>query len=135
MVRRRLIVGVLVGLAALSGGCASSSRGDDLNAKAELKLGYKAARHGYWQEALYRFERADAKQPQDPEILNNVAVALEAVGRYDDAKAVYERALAMAPNDRNLRRNRQQFQEFYTTYVIPEEEGEKKEASDAGSGS
>lgn len=132
--RRGLIVGVLLGFAALTGACASGSGGGDLNAGDELELGYKAARRGYWQEALYRFERADGKSPQNPEILNNLAVALEAVGRYDDAKAVYERALAMAPNDRNLRRNRQQFDEFYTTYVVPPEEGKSKEASDAGSG-
>ena len=35
----------------------------------------------------------------------------------------------------NLRRNRQQFEEFYTTHVAPADEGETKGATDAGSGS
>lgn len=134
MVRSRLTVGVLLGVATLTGACASGSGGSDPNAKDELRLGYKAARRGYWQEALYRFERADGQRPQDPEILNNLAVALEAVGRYDDAKALYERAIAMAPNDRHVRRNRKQFDEFYTTHVAPPDAGKTKEATDATSG-
>jgi len=134
-VERRLLVGVLLGLSVFSWGCASGSGGAGLSAKDELKLGYKAARRGYWQEALYRFELAQGKRPQDPEILNNLAVALEAVGRYDDARGVYEQALSIAPGDRHLRRNRLQFEEFYTTHVAPDDEGETKGATDAGSGS
>ncbi len=131
--RRRLLFLVLpmVLLAAASGsGGESAAHG----ARGELEQGVKAAQRGYWQEALYRFQRADAAKPQDPEILNDLAVALEAVGRYDEAKAVYERALRAAPNDRNLKRNKAFFDEFYTTYVAPPkpaEEAKKGEATDA----
>jgi hypothetical protein len=61
-------------------------------------------------------------------------VALEAVGRYEDARTLYERALQAAPNDRNLKRNKQLFDEFYRTYVAPPAPGEtvpKAEAADA----
>jgi hypothetical protein len=51
--------------------------------------------------------------------MNNIAVALEASGRFAEALLVYETALSVAPNDRVLRRNYSQFKEFYETRVAP----------------
>ena len=125
-----LLSAVVLAGAVIGFGDDGSARG----AKGELKLGVKAAKRGYWQEALYRFERADTLKPQDPEILNNLAVALEGVGRYEDARVLYEKALKAAPNDRNLKRNKVFFDEFYTTYIAkpaPGEEAKKGDAADA----
>lgn len=93
----------------------------------ELKWGYKAARRGYWQEALMRFERADRLTPGRPRVLNNLAVALEALGRYDEAGEVYGRALALAPNDAALRRNRERFDEFVEGYLTEDSADEAAE--------
>ncbi len=109
--------GVLLAAAAVSVG---GGKSDD------LELGYNAARRGYWQEALHRFERAAAADPQDPRALNNLAVALEAVGRFDEARATYERGVKIAPNDDNLRRNFQAFKELKESQLNP-----KKETADA----
>ncbi len=127
-------VGVAAVLAAVAfaGGCASGGPGGGLTASDELKEGVRAARRGYWQEALYRFERADRLSPQDGEILNNLAVALEAVGRYEDARALYARALAADPGDRYLGRNKVLFDEFYSTYVAPVEKPVEKPGEEAG---
>jgi tetratricopeptide (TPR) repeat protein len=46
-----------------------------------------------------------------------VAVALEAVGRYDDALATYKKALAAAPKNQTLRRNYARFAEFFTSFA------------------
>jgi tetratricopeptide (TPR) repeat protein len=95
----------------------------------ELEFGYKAARRGYWQEALERFELANELTPNQPRILNNIAVALEANGRFDEARTTYQAALALAPNDSRMRTNFQRFEEFYATYVAPpEEDGDEPEA-------
>ena len=90
-----------------------------------MRFGYKVAREGYWQEALMRFRQADAPTPNDPEILNNVAVALEAVGQYDAARDVYGRALTIAPGNDVLRRNFQAFEQFYKENVADLEEPEQ----------
>jgi tetratricopeptide (TPR) repeat protein len=91
-------------------------------AKEEVEFGYKAARRGYWQEALERFELANELTPNQPRILNNIAVALEANGRFDEARVTYEAGLALDPQDSALQRNYTRFQEFYAAFVAEEED-------------
>jgi len=88
-------------------------------AKDQMKWGLEAARHGYWLEALNRFQRADRLVPNRSKVLNNIAVALEASGRFEDALSAYETALTVAPNDPVVRRNFTQFKEFYDSHVAP----------------
>ncbi len=122
----RLWVAVL-GLAVISGACASSGKPQTV-AHAEMREGVKAAQRGYWQEALFRFERARNVNPTDGEILNNLAVAFEALGRYGEALATYKQALQDTPKNSTIRKNYARFAEFYTSYA----KGVKpKEGSDA----
>jgi Flp pilus assembly protein TadD len=111
----RLGVAVL-GLAIISGGCASNSKPAALT-HAEVQEGVKAAQRAYWQEALFRFERARNLDPKNAEVLNNLAVALEALGRYDDALTIYKQALQQTPKNRIIRKNYARFAEFYTSYA------------------
>jgi tetratricopeptide (TPR) repeat protein len=116
------------------GGAASVTAGDKPKerAKEEMKFGVNAAKRGYWLEALERFERADQLVPNRPHILNNIAVALEASGSFEEAMLAYQTAVEMSPNDRVVQRNFAQYKEFYTTYIAPpppvveEEEPEKE---------
>jgi Flp pilus assembly protein TadD len=113
-------------LALLLAGCAST-KGTAGEARAQMREGVQAAQHNYWQEALFRFESARSLDPNDAEILNNTAVALEAMGRYDDALATYKLALHNAPRNSVIRKNYARFAEFYTSYakgVKPKEGGD-----------
>jgi tetratricopeptide (TPR) repeat protein len=105
-------------------GAGSASAGDSAKNQAsqQMKWGYKAAKSGYWLEALDRFERANVLTPGQPRIMNNIAVALEATGRFEEARLTYETGLSVAPNDRTLRRNFSRFMEFYSAQVEVEEE-------------
>jgi tetratricopeptide (TPR) repeat protein len=98
-----------------------------------MEAGYKAARRGYWQEALLRFETANALRPQDGRVLNNLALALEAVGRYEEALATYERGLTIDPGDRNLKRNHARFKELYASLIAEPEEDEASTGDDKAS--
>lgn len=109
----RFVVGAL---ALVLAGCASGGATGG-GADNQLRLGARAAERGYWQEALFRFQRADQARPNDAEILNNVAVALEALGRYDEALATYKKALEIAPKNAIIRRNYARFAEFFTSYA------------------
>ncbi len=91
-------------------------------AAADMEWGYKAARNGYWQEALLRFQHADELTPNQPRILNNIAVAQEANSLFEQALLTYQEGLAIDPNNDTLRRNFARFQEFYTSYIAPPEE-------------
>ena len=104
----------------------------------QVEFGYKAARRGYWQEALDRFEAADALTPNQARILNNIAVALEANGRFDEARTTYRAALAIDPSNHSVRRNLERFEEFYAEYVATDGEEEDRgeaDSSDHGPGS
>ncbi|MCS7181793.1 MAG: tetratricopeptide repeat protein [Thermoanaerobaculum sp.] len=110
--RWRVLLGVLV---LLGVGCASQPGGGA--AGEQLRQGVEAAVAGLWQEAAFRFERARALGGETPELLNNLAVAYEALGRYEEALATYKRALELAPNNSRIRRNYGRFAEFYASYI------------------
>jgi tetratricopeptide (TPR) repeat protein len=99
-------------------------------AEDQLEFGVAMARRGLWSEALFRFRQANQLDPNNPRILNNLAVAHEAVGQFDEALAAYRRALELAPGDKEARRNFSRFIEFYQGYK-PEGEGDAP-ADDGG---
>jgi len=74
------------------------------------------AKRGLWAEALFRFHQADRERPNDPEVLNNLAVAYEAVGQFDEALETYKRALQAGGSNRGLKRNYSAFIAFYQSY-------------------
>ena len=115
MALRRCVVAVCA--AVLAGVVPVEAASDAKEAREEMRFGYKVAREGYWQEALMRFRQAAELQPSDPEILNNIAVALEATGDYEGAREAYGRALTLAPGNAVLRRNFQAFEQFYKENV------------------
>lgn len=112
--RRYLFVVAAITVAAA--GCAGSTGGRPSPAVA-VKEGLQAARRGYWQEAHFRFSTAHQMQPDDAGTLNNLAVTLEALGRWDEALKTYKKALALAPSNRFIRRNYSRFAEFYSSFA------------------
>jgi tetratricopeptide (TPR) repeat protein len=102
---------------------------DSKEAREEMRFGYKVAREGYWQEALMRFRQAAELQPGDPEILNNIAVALEATGDYEAAREAYGHALTLAPGNPVLRGNFQAFEQFYKENIADLEAPEELPAA------
>ena len=124
-------VGVALVLATtLVTGAVFAGNPNSKEASAEMKFGFKAGRRGYWQEALMRFERANQLTPNQPRILNNIAVAQEANGLYEMALLTYQEGLSIDPGNNALRRNYMRFQEFYSSYISPPEPGEEKGGQD-----
>ena len=132
-VRKNMVVSLVAVLLAMMP-AAPSTAGDSEKgvAKEQMKFGLNAAKRGYWLEALSRFESANDLVPGRANVLNNIAVALEAAGRFEEALVTYETAMEIAPNDSVLRRNFSQFKEFYEEYLAPP--GPKEEASGAEEG-
>ena len=95
----------------LSAPSMADSQGPDIDK--EISFGVKMARRGLWSEALFRFKRAAEQRPGDSKVLNNMAVAYEAIGQYDNALLAYQEALKADPNNRDLKRNYSRFIEFY----------------------
>lgn len=130
---RALSAGLVVAATLTLAPGTAAAAGPKEQAHEQMKFGVKAANRGYWLEALMRFEHANRMTPNDPHILNNIAVALEAAGRFEQALVAYQSALAVAPQDRTLQRNYKFFKEFYDENVAQpatEEKTEEKAAAD-----
>jgi Tfp pilus assembly protein PilF len=96
----------------------------------QLEFGVEMARRGLWSEALFRFDQALRLDPSNPRILNNMAVAYEAIGQFEKALTTYQEALKVAPGNADLKKNYAQFLEFYQGFR-PRESGEQGAPSDA----
>ena len=83
---------------------------------AQLDFGVDMARRGLWSEALFRFRQAEQLEPGDPRILNNIAVAYEALGQFERALDYYQKAVEADPTNRDSRRNYSRFVEFYRAF-------------------
>lgn len=80
-------------------------------AEQQLRFGIEVARKGLWTEARFRFERAVDLDPDNPEALNNLGVALEQQGEFERAKAAYEKALKLKPGNLYIQQNYDLFRE------------------------
>lgn len=125
---RAQLVGCCLLLALAPLGCAGGSAPTTGTPEAQLEFGVQMARRGLWNEALFRFEQAQRSNPNSPRLLNNLAVAYEAVGRYDEALATYQKAVRMAPGESQIRKNLSRFSQFYESFRPDEEGGEAARA-------
>ena len=94
------------------------------------------ARSGSWKEAQYRFQRALLAAPRNARVLNNLAVAYENNGRFEEAEQAYLQALEHSPDNEKIRVNYERFRIFYTEHLgaLQRQEGEEEspEASSDG---
>ena len=68
--------------------------------------GYIDRRQGRWDESTENLERAVELDPQNPAILQQLALTYDCLRRYADEERVYDRAIAVTPKDAALRASR-----------------------------
>ena len=98
--------------AAATTAAAEEPRPDRGAAEQQVEFGIDVAKHGLWREAAYRFRRATHLDPVYAEAFNNLGVACEQMGDLDEARAMYERALALDPDHSFIRDNYERFREI-----------------------
>ena len=118
-----IFVGLFLGQLPALAGSETSKRAHD-----QVAFGVNMAGRGLWNEALFRFKQAEKTQPGNSRILNNLAVAYEAVGLFDEALGYYKRALKADSSSREVKRNYSRFVEFYQAFKPDEEDSEKSES-------
>lgn len=82
------------------------------DAKAQVDFGIDVAQRGLWREAIYRWERAVAIDPTYAAAFNDLAVGYEHEGQLDKARAAYEKAVALEPDNPQIRQNYELFKEI-----------------------
>jgi tetratricopeptide (TPR) repeat protein len=118
----RVLLVMIIGAAALLGVVPAVGAQRPPSAKEQLEFGVEMAQRGLWNEALFRFHQAERLDPEQVTVLNNLAVAYEALGEFEEALRHYQRALRVNPNSRELKRNYSRFAEFYQAYQASREE-------------
>lgn len=74
-----------------------------------MRFGAEAAERGLWREAMFRWERVLKTDPDNPRLHNNLAVAYESLGHFDQARQEYEAARRLDPDSREIRNNFEAF--------------------------
>ena len=87
----------------------ADARGD---AKSQVEFGIKVAQAGLWNEALYRWQKAVQIDPTYAQAWNNLAIAYEHDGKFEDAAKAYQKALELDPKNLLIRQNYDLFKEI-----------------------
>jgi Tfp pilus assembly protein PilF len=106
--RRLILFSVVVVLLAP----AAASAQDRGKSKQQVEFGIKVAQNNLWNEALYRWQKAVELDPTYAAAWNNLAIAYEHEGKFEEAKKAYERALELDPKNLMIRQNYDLFKEI-----------------------
>lgn len=82
------------------------------DAKEQVEFGIQVAQRGLWREAIYRWERATQLDPTYAAAFNNLAIAYEHEGQLEKARAAYEKATSLEPNNTLIKQNFDLFKEI-----------------------
>ena len=91
------------------------------NAREQVEFGINVAQRGLWREAIYRWEKAVEIDPMYAEAYNDLGIAYEHEGQLDKARKAYEKALALEPNNAQIRQNYDLFKEINDRSVQPKD--------------
>ena len=110
MTRTLRTLSVLLLVAALA--AAGCSSGGTESAETQEKFGVRMARMNLWREAQFRFLRAVQLNPADALAHNNLAVAYEANGDFENALKEYREAIRLDKSNQYIQKNYSRFVEF-----------------------
>jgi tetratricopeptide (TPR) repeat protein len=103
---------ILILLSVTLAGAGCGSRHDLEKASGQAGFGVEMAKMNLWREAMFRFQRAIELNPGDAQAYNNLAVAYEANGDFDNAAKAYRQALSLDKSNPYIQKNYSRFVEF-----------------------
>jgi len=77
--------------------------------KTQLQFGILAAQKDLWDEAIFRWKKVIQSDPNSAAAHNNLAVAYEKKGLWEEAEREYETALKLKPNHDFITANYEKF--------------------------
>lgn len=103
------MVALVLGTALSGVAVAQDARKDAVD---QVTFGISVAQKNLWQEAVYRWQRATEIDPTYAAAFNNLAIAYEQLGKFDEAGKAYERALELEPENLSIQQNYDLFKEL-----------------------
>lgn len=92
----------------------------------QLQFGIQSAQRNLWDEAIFRWKKVLQSDPSSAAAHNNLAVAYEKKGLWEEAKKEYEAALKLKPRDESIQSNYNKFKRIYEGQKESEDKNEKK---------
>lgn len=80
--------------------------------KSEFDFANRLAQQGLWKEAYMRWERAATAGKDSAALHNNMAIALEQMGKREEAEKEYQKALKLSPNNSRIKSNYERLKSF-----------------------
>ena len=109
---------IVAGAAVVATPVRADSRAD---ARSQVEFGINVAQRGLWREAIYRWEKAVEIDPMYAAAYNDLGIAYEHEGQLDKARKAYEKAIALDPNNMQIRQNYDLFKEINDRAVQSED--------------
>ncbi|SRR5258708_27470474 len=97
-------------LVLVASGCSHSE--DLTRPSTQDNFGVQMAKMNLWREALFRFQRTVEINPGDAMAHNNLAVAYEANGEFENARKEYLEALKLDKSNQYIQKNYSRYVEF-----------------------
>lgn len=79
--------------------------------QSQLHFGILAAQRNLWDEAIFRWTKAVQLEPDSSSAHNNLAVAYEKKGLWEEARKEYEIALELNPKNEYIQTNYERFKQ------------------------
>lgn len=99
---QRLFLTVII-VTTLLAGCAPAIK------NRKISFGIEMAQKGLWQEAAYRWQGQLEAHGPTAALLNNLAIAAESAGDFQEAERLYAEALKMSPGNPVILENQKLF--------------------------
>lgn len=97
---RVLTVPIIIIVCLVFGGCSAKN-----SYKSEFEFANKLAQDGLWKEAHYRWSKVLKTGKATVALYNNMAIALEEMGKPDEAEKMYQKALKLDPGNVTVKSN------------------------------
>jgi Tfp pilus assembly protein PilF len=104
---KRVVAVIAIGLFA-----AACGHSDLQKPATQDDFGVQMAKMNLWREAMFRFKRAVQIDPNDARAHNNLAVAYEATGDFENARKEYLEALRLDRTNAYIQKNYSRYVEF-----------------------
>lgn len=96
----------------------------------EINFATKMAMRGLWKEAYFRWQKSLEESGESALLHNNMAVALEKMGKYKEAEKEYEKALKLSPKNSHIETNLKSLRRILEGKDVGEGKGPKDKKKD-----
>jgi tetratricopeptide (TPR) repeat protein len=119
--KHRYLLLLLIPTVLILSGCSGLTRNN------QLTFGIQVAQKNLWDEAIFRWKKFLEIKPNSAAAYNNLAVAYEKKGFWDEAEEAYESALRLNPDNKYIKSNYQNFKDRFKPEEKKETEKKKNE--------